>query len=55
MATSVMASGDLFRRYAIDGFFDEMFAGEGVPRAHYAHIFNEFALCERRNSNSGAN
>ena len=47
MATSVMASGDLFRRYSTDGFFDEMFASGGAPRAHYSRIFHEFAALRK--------
>ena len=30
----------LFRGYQVDGSFDEMFAQAGVPRAHYADLFD---------------
>jgi uncharacterized circularly permuted ATP-grasp superfamily protein len=43
MATSLPASGGLLDRYPASAFFDEMFTAEGVPRPHYARIYNEFA------------
>src|SRR5579863_5256318 len=43
MISAQPASGGLFRRYATDAFFDEMFADDGAPRPHYERIFNEFA------------
>ena len=47
MASSPTASGGLFLRYSVGGFFDEMFTPEGAPRPHYARIFDEFAAVRR--------
>jgi len=30
----------LFREYRVDAAFDEMFAADGEPRAHYADLFD---------------
>jgi uncharacterized circularly permuted ATP-grasp superfamily protein len=43
VSSSKTALGGLFQRYSTDEFFDEMFAGDGEPRPHYARIFQEFA------------
>lgn len=33
------AQNDFFANYALDGFYDEMFAGPGVPRPHYEKLY----------------
>ncbi|HTB79889.1 MAG TPA: circularly permuted type 2 ATP-grasp protein [Opitutaceae bacterium] len=37
---------DLFQNYALDSFYDEMFAAPGRPRPHYERLFARFALME---------
>jgi uncharacterized circularly permuted ATP-grasp superfamily protein len=34
---------DLFEGYEPGGFFDEMFSEPGVPRPHYARLFEKLA------------
>src|ERR1700689_4179771 len=41
--TSKTVNGGLFEGYDPGGFYDEMFAAPGVPRAHYASIFEKLA------------
>jgi len=43
MAIPISSLGGLLDRYPAGVFFDEMFTGQGVPRPHYARIYNEFA------------
>ena len=37
----------LFKNYQTDGFFDEMFAASGEPRAHYGKLFERFSELSR--------
>lgn len=37
---------DLFQNYALDGFYDEMFAAPGRPHPHYQRLFQRFAKME---------
>jgi uncharacterized circularly permuted ATP-grasp superfamily protein len=36
----------LFEQYEVGEYFDEMFASRGMPRAHYAKLFETLAAME---------